>query len=153
MFFSHLCVVILYLSLFLLLKVILFPASISFSKLLSMKYSAQKSNRLDDNISPWCISFPILYQFIIPCSIPTAVSWPAYTLPWKQVRWSGILISSRIFHNMLWRSQSKGFPGGSDDKASACNGAGPFWYSSLEDPQEKEMVGYSPWVTKSDKTE
>ena len=153
MFFSHLYVVILYLRLFLLLKVILFPASISFSKLLSMKYSAQKSNRLDDSTSPWCISFPILYQFIIPCPIPTAVSWPACTLLWKQLWWSGIHISLKNFHNILWPSQSKGFPGGSDDKASACNRAGPFWYSGLEDPQEKEMIGYSPWVTKSDKTE
>ena len=46
---------------------------------------------------------------------------------------------------MLWPSQSKVCPGVSDDKASACNEAEPVWYLGLEDPQEKEMVGYSPW--------
>ena len=51
-------------------------------------------------------------------------------------------------------SQSKGFPSSSDDKAFACKGAEPFWYPGLEDPQEKEMVGYSPLGHKeSDMTE
>ena len=36
------------------------------------------------------------------------------------------------------------FPGGSDGKASACNAGDPDSLS-MEDPLEKEMVGYTPW--------
>ena len=34
-------------------------------------------------------------------------SWPAYRFLRSQVRWSGILISLRIFHSLLWSTQSK----------------------------------------------
>ena len=62
---------------------------------------------------------------------------------------------------------SKGFPGGSDGKESACNagdlnsipglgrspGGGhgnPLQYSCLENPHgQRSLAGYSPWVTKS----
>ena len=37
-------------------------------------------------------------QFIVPCPVLTAASWPAYRFLRKQVRWSGISISWRIFH-------------------------------------------------------
>ena len=94
--------------------------SFRFSKLLSVMYSAQKSNKLGDKIQPWCISFPDLYQFVVPCPIPTAVSWPSCTFPRKQVQWSGILISLRIFHNLLWPTQSKGFPGSSIPVSRRC---------------------------------
>ena len=63
------------------------------------------------------------------------------------------------------------FPGGSDGKESACNvgdsgsipglrrspGGGhgnPLQYSCLENPHgQRSLVGYSPWVAESDRTE
>ena len=44
-----------------------------------------------------CTPFPILNQSIVPCSVLTVTSWPAYRFLRKQVRWSGIPISLRIF--------------------------------------------------------
>ena len=43
------------------------------------------------------------------CSMSGTVvaSWPAYRLLRRQVRWSAIPISWRIFHNLLWSTQSK----------------------------------------------
>ena len=43
----------------------------------------------------------------------------------RQVRWSGIPISFRIFHSLLWSTQSKDFPDGSDSKVSVCNARDP----------------------------
>ena len=37
----------------------------------------------------------------------TVTSWPAYRFLKRQVRWSGIPISFRIFHTLLWSTQSK----------------------------------------------
>ena len=36
-------------------------------------------------------------QSVVPCSVVTVVSWPAYRFLRRQVRWSGIPISWRIF--------------------------------------------------------
>ena len=42
------------------------------------------------------------------CSTSSSVaSWPAYRFLRRQVRWSGIPISLRIFHSLLWSTQSK----------------------------------------------
>ena len=71
-------------------------------------YSAYKLNKQSDNIQPWCTSFPIWYQSVVPCPILTVVSWPAYRFL-RQVRCSGISISLRISHSLLWSIQSKGF--------------------------------------------
>ena len=60
-------------------------------------YSAYKLNKQGDNIQPWHTPFPILKQFIVPCPVLTVASWPAYRFLRKQVRWSGIPISLRIF--------------------------------------------------------
>ena len=42
-------------------------------------------------------SFPIWNQSVVPCPILTVASWPAYRFLKRQVRWSGISISFRIF--------------------------------------------------------
>ena len=42
-------------------------------------------------------SFPILNQSIVPCLVLTVASWLAYRFLRRQVRWSGIPISLRIF--------------------------------------------------------
>ena len=51
--------------------------------------------------------FPILCQSIVPCLVLTVVFWPAYKFLRKQVRWSGISISLRMFHRLLWYTPSK----------------------------------------------
>ena len=54
----------------------------------------------------------LLSQFgtssIVPCLVLTAASWPAYRFLKRQVRWSGVPISWRTFHSLLW-SRVKGF--------------------------------------------
>ena len=65
-------------------------------------------SQLFHNTQPWCAPFPILNQSIVPCMVQTVASWPAYRFPRRQVRWSGIPISLRIFHSLLW-STVKGF--------------------------------------------
>ena len=58
-------------------------------------------------MQPWCIPFLIWNQSVVPCPVPTIASWPAYRFLRRQVRWSGIAISWRIFHSLLWFTQSK----------------------------------------------
>ena len=45
--------------------------------------------------------FPIWNQSVVPCPGLTIASWPAYRFLRRQVRWSGILISFRIFHSFV----------------------------------------------------
>ena len=91
--------------LLLFLPVILIPACASSSP--SMTYSACKLNKQGDSVQPWHTPFPILNQSVVPCLVLTVASWPAYKLLRRQVRWSGIPISLRIFHSLLWSTQSK----------------------------------------------
>ena len=70
-------------------------------------YSAYKLNRQGDNIQPWRTLFPIWNHSVVPCPVLTVASWPAHRFLRRQVRWSGILISFRIFHSLLWSTQSK----------------------------------------------
>ena len=51
--------------------------------------------------------FPIWNQSVVPCPVLTVASWPAYRFLKRQIRWSGIPISFRIFHSLLWSTQSK----------------------------------------------
>jgi len=55
----------------------------------------------------WRTPFPIWNQSVVPCPVLTVVSWPAYRFLKRQIRWSGIPISFRIFHSLLWSTQSK----------------------------------------------
>ena len=66
-----------------------------------MMYSAYKLNKQGDNIQPWRIPFPILNQSIVPCPVLTAASCPAYRFLRRQVRWSAIPISWRIFQFVM----------------------------------------------------
>ena len=72
-----------------------------------MTYSAYKLNNQGDTMQPWHTPFPILNQSIVPCLVLTVASWPAYRFLRRKVRWSGIPISLRIFHSLLWSTQSK----------------------------------------------
>ena len=76
---------------------ILILACASFSPALHMMYSAYKLNKLGDNIQPWCTPFPIWNQSVVPCPVLTISSWWAYRFLRKQVRWSAIPITWRIF--------------------------------------------------------
>ena len=60
-------------------------------------YSAYKLNKQGDNIQPWHTPFPIWNQSVVPCPVLTVASWAAYRFLKRQVRWSGIPISFRIF--------------------------------------------------------
>ena len=96
-----------YLRLLLFLLATLIPVCASSSPAFLMMYSACKLNKQGDNIQPWCTPFPIWNQSVVPCPVVTVASWPAYRFLKRQVRWSGIHISFRIFHSLLWSTQSK----------------------------------------------
>ena len=52
----------------------------------------------------------LLSQFgkiVVSCPVLTTASWPACRFLRRQVRWSGIPISWRIFLSLLWSMQSK----------------------------------------------
>ena len=86
-----------YLRLLIFLPAILIPAYASSSPAFLMMYSAYKLNKEGDNIQPWRTPFPIWNQSVVPCPVLTVASWPTYRFLKRQVRWSGIPISLRIF--------------------------------------------------------
>ena len=96
-----------YLKLLILLPAILIPAYASSSLAFQIMYSVFKLNKQGHNKQPWCTHFPILIQFAVPCPILSIASLPAYRFLRRQVRWSGIPFSLRIFHSLLWSTQSK----------------------------------------------
>ena len=96
-----------YLRLLIFLPVILIPVCASSNPMFLMMYSAYKLNKQGDNIQPWCTPFLIWNQSVVPCSVVAVASWLAYRFLRRQVRWPGIPISWRIFHSLLWCTQSK----------------------------------------------
>ena len=97
-----------YLRLLIFLPAIVIPASASFSLSFYMMCSAYKLNKQGDNIQPWGTPFPIWNQSVVPHPILSVASWPEYRYLRRQVRWSGMPISLRIFYSLLW-STVKGF--------------------------------------------
>ena len=89
------------------LLAILITAFASSSLAFHMMYSAYKLNKQGDNIQSWRTLFPIWNQSVVPCPVLTLASWPAYRFLRRQVRWSDIPISLRIFHNLLWSTHSR----------------------------------------------
>ena len=85
-----------HLRLLIFLPAILIPAYVSSSPAFLMLYSAYKLNKQGDNIQPWCTPFSIWNQSV-PCPVLTVASWSAHRFLKRQVRWSGIPISLRIF--------------------------------------------------------
>ena len=71
-------------------------------------YSAYNLNKQSDNIQPWHTPFLIWDQFVVPCPVLTVASWPAYRFLKRQVKWSGISISFRIFQFVVMHTV-KGF--------------------------------------------
>ena len=96
-----------YLRLLIFFLAILITACASSSPMFLMMYSEYKLNKQGDNIQPLGTPYPIWNQSVAPCPVLTLASWPAYRFIKRQVRWSGIAISFRIFHSFLWSAQSK----------------------------------------------
>ena len=94
-----------YLKLFIFLPAVLIPAWATSSLEFRMMCSAYKLNKQGDSIQPWYIPFPV-WSSLLFCLVLTVASWPAYMFLRRQVRWSGIPISGRIFHNLLWSTHS-----------------------------------------------
>ena len=67
-------------------------------------HSAYKLNKQGDNIQPWCTPFPIWTSLLFP-----VFSWPACRFLRRQVKWSGIPISWRIFQHFVVIQTVKGF--------------------------------------------
>ena len=82
------------------------PSNLDSSPAFHVIYYVYKLNSQSDHIQPWHTPFPIWNQFIVPCPILTVASWPTYTFLRTQVRQSGIPISWRIFHSLLWSTWS-----------------------------------------------
>ena len=79
---------------------VLIPTYASSSLEFLMMYSAYKLNKQGDNMQSWCTPFSIWNQSVVLCQVLTVASWPAYRFLKRQVRWSGIPISLRIFHSL-----------------------------------------------------
>ena len=59
-------------------------------------------------MQPWHTPFSIWNQSVVPCPVLTVAFWAAYRFLKRQVRWSGIPISFRIFQFLVIHSV-KGF--------------------------------------------
>ena len=91
-----------YLRLLIFLLAMLIPACGSSSLVFHMMYAAYKLNKQANNMQPWRTPFPIWNHSVVPCPVLTIASWHAYRFLRRQVRWSGIPVSFRIFHSLLW---------------------------------------------------
>ena len=96
-----------YLRLLIFLPAILIPAYAPYSLAFCKMYSAYKLNEHGDNVQPLHPPFPIWNQSIVPCPLLPVASWLGYRFLRRQVMWSGIPISWRIFNSLLWSAQSK----------------------------------------------
>ena len=92
------------------------------------------------------------FQTVVPCLVLTVASWLAYRYLRRQVRWSGIPNSLRIFHSLLWSTQSTSLVA---QMVKSLTTMQETQDRSLgwEDPLEKEMATHSstlawkiPWM-------
>ena len=95
-----------FLRLLIFLPAVLIPACASPTPTFRLMYSIYKLNKQGDNIQPWCTPFPIWNQSVVPHPVLTVASWLAYRFLMRQVWYSGIPISFRISHSLLWCTQS-----------------------------------------------
>ena len=95
-----------YLRLLMSLPPILIPACNSSSLAFIMMCSGYRLNKQGDSRQYCRTPFSTLNKSIVPYRVLTVASWPAYSFLRRQVRWSGIPISIRTFHSLLWSTQS-----------------------------------------------
>ena len=98
-----------YLRLLIFLPAVLLPARASSNPAFLMMYSENKLNKQGDNRQPWHTPFLIWNQSVVPCPVLTVASWPAYRFLRRQVRWSGVPMSWRIFLQFFVLYTIKGF--------------------------------------------
>ena len=103
----RLCATLWYLRLLIFLPTVWIPACASSSSAFLTMYSSYKLNKQGDNIRPWRTPFPIWNQSVVPRPVLTVASWPAYRFLRRQIRWSGIPISFRISHSLLWSTHQR----------------------------------------------
>ena len=129
------------LSLLIYLPAILIPSCDSSSPTFHMMCSAQTLNKQSNNIQSCHTPFPILKQSIVPCLVLTVIaSWPEYRFCRRQVRWSGISISLKILHSLLWSIQNL------SEKAMASHSSTLAWQIPwTEEPGRLQSMG-SPRV-------
>ena len=85
-----------YLRLLMFLPAVLMPAVVHPAQLFPW-CNLHLLNKQDDNMQTCCTPFPIWNQSVVSCPVLIVASWPAYRFIRRQVRWSGIPISWRIF--------------------------------------------------------
>ena len=90
-----------YVRLLIFLPAVLIPTCDSSSLEFHMMYSAYKLNKQNEDLQPCHTPSPIWNQSIVPCPVLTVASWHADSFLRRQVRWSVISISLRIFHSLL----------------------------------------------------
>ena len=95
-----------YLRLLIFLPAILIPACVSSSPAFLTMYSAYKLNKQGDNTQPWRTPFPIWNQSVVPCSVRTVASWPAYRFLKRQTRWL-VFPSLSEFSTVYWDPHSQ----------------------------------------------
>ena len=91
-----------YLRLLIFIPAILILACESSGPAFHMIYSACK---LNNRVTIYSLDMPLLQfwtSLLVPCPVLTVTSCPAYRFLRRQIRWSGIPISLRIFHSLLW---------------------------------------------------
>ena len=89
-----------YLRLLIFLLAVLIPACDSSHPAFCMTYSAQNLNK-QVMIHSLVLTFPILNQTVVPCLVLTVASRLSYRFLRRQVRWSSIPITLRIFHSLF----------------------------------------------------
>ena len=120
-----------YMRLLIFLPATLIPACASSSQAFHVIYFAYKLNKQGDNTQPWHAPFPIWNQSFVPCLVLTLASWPAHTFYRRQVRWSGIPISLRIFWYVVIHTV-KGFRVVKEAEVDAFLEFSSFFYDPME---------------------
>ena len=84
---------------------LLLLSSVQFS--CSVVYNSLRPHESQHARPPCSSPIYIIYMYIsvVPCPLLTVASWPAYRFLKRQVRWSGIPISCRIFHSLWWSNK------------------------------------------------
>ena len=95
-----------------------------------MIYSASKLNKQGVDKQPWHTPLSIWNRSVVPCPVLTVASWPAHRFLRRQVRWSVIHVSWRIFPSLLWSTQVKSF--GVVTKADVFLGFSCFFYDPMD---------------------
>ena len=72
-----------------------------FIQLHPSQHLTYKLNKQGVNLQPWCTPFPTCNQSVVSCLVLPVASWSAYRFLRRQLRWSGIPISWRIFQFVL----------------------------------------------------